>query len=72
MMRLLELLFNGRKPVDVNAAVNTGVLQPQRDRLTEELHHISKSYEVIDKEMHKMKKEIDTAVAIAISTGGIK
>lgn len=71
MIKFLELLFNGKKPVDVSATISAIPVNPQRQIMTQHLREIDRSFKKIDKEAKRMKKKIDTALAIAISTGGI-
>lgn len=72
MNRVIELLFKGRKPVDVSAVIHAKRVDPQRKKLTKELEKIDKSYKKIDVEVKKMKRSIDTSLAIAIATGGLR
>lgn len=71
-MKILEILFNGKKPINVTEAVTAVRVEPQRQRLNKTLKQIDQSYKKMDKEAKKMKRSIDTALAIAISTGGLK
>lgn len=72
MNRILELLFGGKRPVNVSAAIGAVRVEPQRKKLEVKLHEIDQSYDKINKEAKKMKKSIDTALAIAMSTGGLR
>lgn len=72
MNRVLELLFKGKRPVDVEAVVHAKRVEPERRKLTKELGKIKKSYHLINTEVKKMKKSIDTSLAIAIATGGLR
>jgi hypothetical protein len=72
MMRLFELLFCGKKPVNITAAVSAVRVEPQRRELAKQLQEIDRSYKKIDVEAKKMKRRIDTALAIAMSTGGLQ
>ena len=71
-MRLLDALFNGKKPISVKRVVEPSRIEPQRRKLTHQLQQIDKGYKKIDSENKKMKREIDIALAIAISTGGLR
>lgn len=72
MLRVLDLLFNGKRPVDVSTVVHAKRVEPQRRKLAHEMERIQKSYKRIGFEAKKMKKTIDTSLAIAIATGGIR
>ncbi len=72
MIRILRVLFDGKKPVNVSSAVNTGIVEPQRIELANQLKEIDNSYKRMTVEAKKMKRQIDTALAIALSTGGLK
>lgn len=72
MNRLFELLFNGKKPVPVPQAVGSASVEPQRIELERKLREIDRSYKKIEVEGKRMKKTIDSALALAIATGGLK
>lgn len=72
MMRLFKILFNGGKPVDVSSVVGAVRVEPQRQEIARQLREIDESYRKIGMEAKKMKKSIDTALAIAMATGGLK
>lgn len=71
-MRIFELLFDGKKPIDVSSKVAEVRVEPQRQELAKKLRQIDQSYKKIDREAQRMKRTIDTALAIAISTGGLR
>ena len=72
MIRILRILFDGKKTVDVREAVNQGSVEPRKKEIVKQLNEIDKSYHKIDQEAQKMKRRIDTALAIAMSTGGLR
>lgn len=72
MIRLLKVLFDGKKPVNVAETVGAVRVEPERRVLADKLKQIDQSYKKIDRETKRMKRAIDTALAIAMSTGGLK
>lgn len=72
MIRIMKILFNGKKPVNVQSATTSQRIGPERKRLTRELKAIDKSAKKITYEVKKMKRQIDTALALAVATGGLK
>lgn len=72
MRRLFKLLFNGNKPVNVADAVGAVRVEPQRRIVAAHLREVNRGLRNINKEAKLMKRTIDTALALAISTGGLK
>lgn len=72
MIRIFRILFDGKKPVNVKEAVNKGSADPHKREIVKQLNEIDKSYHKIDQEAQRMKRRIDTALAIAMSTGGLR
>lgn len=70
--KILNLLFDGKGPVNVSATISAVPVDSDRRELTQHLLEIDKGLKKIDNEAKRMKKKIDTALAIAISTGGLK
>lgn len=68
MTNILKLLFSKNKPVSIHGSLR---VEPERKKLNKELRRIDESFKRIDRENRKMKKSIDTALAIAMTTGGL-
>jgi len=71
MSNFLQLLFDGKKPLPVHTATITPEVSLERQHLNESLKKINQKYYKINKDAKKMKEEIDIALAIALTTGGL-
>lgn len=72
VIKLFEIFFDGKRSVKHIPDAGEFRVEPQRRELSDKLKQIDKSYIKISKEAQSMKRRIDTAVAIAISIGGLK